>query len=247
MRPLAEKQARARELRGSGASLNEIAAALGVSKSSVSVWVRGIPLSESHRQVLLERQASSWARRAAAIRARRERKEAELAEASRAQIGELSARDLFLVGVALYWAEGSKSKPWNVSQSVTLINSDASVICVFMRWLKLLGIGLDELTFRVAIHENADALAATEYWAGLVGVDSAQFRRPTLKRHKPGTRRRNTGEEYRGCLVVKVRCSTDLNRRIAGWWRGISEAPPTMVQAVRDGVVGARDTLDVQA
>lgn len=27
---------------------------------------------------------------------------------------------------------------------------------------------------------------------------------------------------YVGCLVVHVRRSTDLNRRIAGWWQGIA-------------------------
>ena len=235
-------------MRETGASLKEIATTLGVSKSSVSVWVRGIPLSESHRQVLLDRQATGWALRAAANRARRERKEAELGEAARAEIGELSEREIFLIGVALYWAEGTKAKPWNVSARVALINSDPSVIGVFLGWLALLGIGLDRLTFRVAIHESADATEATRSWARLVGVDATEFRRPTIKTHKPGTVRRNTGEEYRGCLVVSVRRSTDLNRRIAGWWKGIAEsAAYDRCATVRDGVAGARLTLDEQA
>ena len=44
-----------------------------------------------------------------------------------------------------------------------------------------------------------------------------QFRRPTLKRHNPKTIRKNTGDDYHGCLVIKVRRSASLYRQIDGW------------------------------
>ena len=44
-----------------------------------------------------------------------------------------------------------------------------------------------------------------------------QFRRPTLKRHNPTTIRKNTGDDYHGCLRVEVRRSADLYRQIEGW------------------------------
>jgi len=49
-----------------------------------------------------------------------------------------------------------------------------------------------------------------------VGVDAGLFQKPTLKRHKPATKRRNTGEGYRGCLIVSVLKSRRLYWLIEG-------------------------------
>jgi transposase len=57
--------------RNEGAAINEIARRVGVSKSSVSLWVRDIELTEAQRQALLERnpaynrQFSGWSKIAA--------------------------------------------------------------------------------------------------------------------------------------------------------------------------------------
>ena len=75
----------------------------------------------------------------------------------------------------------------------------------------------------LSIHESADVDGATEYWSELVGIPAAEFRKAALKRHNPRTVRHNTGETYRGCLVVYVRRSTELYRQITGWWAGIAE------------------------
>jgi hypothetical protein len=37
------------------------------------------------------------------------------------------------------------------------------------------------------------------------------------KHHNPKTVRKNTGEEYHGCLAIRVRQSAGLYRRIEGW------------------------------
>jgi hypothetical protein len=59
--------------------------------------------------------------------------------------------------------------------------------------------------------------AAQRFWLGVTGADAAQFRRPTLKRHRPTTTRKNVGAGYHGCLRVEVRRSTGLYRQIEGW------------------------------
>ena len=79
----------------------------------------------------------------------------------------------------------------------------------------------NRLTFRVSIHESADVGAAVAFWAKTIGAPEDRFLRTTLKRHNPKTVRKNVGTEYRGCLVVKVKRSTDLGRQIAGWMEGI--------------------------
>ena len=79
------------------------------------------------------------------------------------------------------------------------------------------------------IHETADIIGAERYWAERVGVDVTALGKTTLKRHSPKTIRKNVGEGYRGCLVVRVLGCADLYRRIEGWWYGI--------------VVGANSTI----
>ncbi|MGH2685110.1 MAG: hypothetical protein ACRDJP_06565, partial [Actinomycetota bacterium] len=89
---------------------------------------------------------------------------------------------------------------------------------------ELIGVERDDVTFRISIHETADVAAAHSFWSRVVDKPVTRFYRPTLKVHPTRTVRKNTGDSYHGCLTVGVRRSTDLNTRIEGWFRGISEA-----------------------
>ncbi|KOU00524.1 hypothetical protein ADK86_14105 [Streptomyces sp. NRRL F-5755] len=211
-------RSRARELRGQGMTYDAIQVELGCSKSSISLWVRDMPRPPRRTSD----QASAIAKRGweATLR-RREEERQRTKRAAADEVGTLSDRELFLIGVGLYWAEGTKSKPYRRAEVVTFINSDPDMIEVYLAWLKLMGVTGDRLNFRVMIHESADVPAAEQYWANLLGVDAAAFGKTTLKKHNPKTVRKNVGESYRGCLVVRVRQGADLYRRIEGWWYGI--------------------------
>jgi hypothetical protein len=217
VRAKTEMRERARALRRAGRTYDEIVAELGVSKSSVSLWVRELPKPAVPPERLHRMREARWAphRREQAIRRRRTRLEAA------DEIRPMRDRELFLVGVGLYWAEGSKSKPYRPREEVVFVNSDPGMIQVYLAWLSLLGVEDDRRRFRLMIHESADVEAAERFWADLVGVDVASFGRTTLKKHNPKTSRKNVGEGYRGCLVVCVRRGADLYRRIEGWWYGI--------------------------
>ncbi|MGW7270204.1 hypothetical protein ACWGH5_06775 [Streptomyces sp. NPDC054864] len=210
---------RARELRRQGRTYNEIQAELGCSKSSVSLWVRDLPHPEP--KCTPEEQRARMNAGLARLRAEQDRERQATKHAAIAEIGELSDRELFVLGVGLYWAEGQKSKPYARREVVTFINSDPGVIRVYLAWLDLLGIAPERLNYRVMIHESADVATAEAYWADLVRVDVSTLQRTTLKKHNPKTVRKNTGDDYRGCLVIRVRQGADLYCRIEGWWTGI--------------------------
>lgn len=213
---------RARELRLQGWTYDRIQAELGCSKSSISLWVRDLPKPEP-RYTEEERRALMNAG-LARLRATQDEERQETKRLARESIGALSDRELFIAGVALYWAEGAKDKTYRRSESLQFINSDPDVITLYLRWLDLLGVERDRLRFRVSIHESADVGAAEEFWAELAGVDSSTFQKVTLKRHNPRTVRKNTTEAYRGCLVIYVTRSAELYRRMEGAWYGIVEA-----------------------
>lgn len=212
-------KARARELRLQGWTYDQIQVELGCSKSSISLWVRDLPKPE-------RRDPTEQAKLAARKRWEHEHqvRDAErrhTKDAARQEIQRMTESELLIAGVALYWAEGTKDKPHARRERVTFVNSDPNMIRVFLAWLDLLKVERERLRYHVMIHESAEVEAAEKYWADLVGANLAEFGKTTLKRHNPKTIRKNVGEDYRGCLVIQVRQSAELYRRIEGWWCGI--------------------------
>lgn len=208
-------------MRRGGLSYREIREALGVSKSSRSLWLRDIALTQEHRAVLCERSLEAARRRASTIKARKNANDTRIVREASGQIPSLAESELFVAGVVAYWAEGSKNKPWRKSERVCFANSDPGLVQVFLAWLDLIGIDRGRLAYRISIHERADVVAALRFWSGVVGVPPEHFKKTTLKRHNPRTVRKNVGDEYHGCLTIQVSRSTEFNRRIEGWFKGV--------------------------
>ncbi|GAA2505517.1 helix-turn-helix domain-containing protein [Winogradskya humida] len=209
---------RAVELRSQGWSVNDLAVELGVAKSTAYAWVKHIPLDPDSERA---RQKQDHAAVMAAGRwedknAERDRLREEVHDAAAVAVGDPSERDLLLVGAAIYWCEGAKSKPWRRLDRLTIINSDPGLLRLFLRFLAVCGRERDTMRYRVHIHETADAEAAAEWWARELDLPRDLFQRPTIKRHVPATRRLNTGVDYHGCLVIAVPRSRDLYWRVEG-------------------------------
>ena len=189
----------------------EIASRLGVSKSSVSLWVRDLPTpSRLTYEECRKRSVAGTRRYWEAERPARDAARSAIRDAAAAEIGQLSEREILLIGAIAYWCEGTKSKPHRRHECVVFTNSA--------------GYPRSQLAFRIHIHENADIEAAQQFWLNATGASPDQFRRPTLKRHNPKTVRRNVGAAYHGCLRIDVLRSGDLYRRIDGWIAGIAIA-----------------------
>ena len=216
-------RAKARQLREQGLAYNQIAAELGVSKSSVSLWVRDLPRPEWLTYEECCRRVAEGVRRywAAERPVREARREATLAAAA-AEIGKLTQREILIAGAISYWCEGAKNKPYHRHDRVTFINSDPALITLFLRFLDAAGVDRNMIIYRVYIHETADVAGAERFWLEVSGADPTLFRRPVLKRHHPQTVRKNVGADYRGCLRLDVRRSADLYRRIEGWMRAVT-------------------------
>ncbi|MDQ2816031.1 MAG: hypothetical protein M3Z75_30375 [Actinomycetota bacterium] len=216
-------RARARRLRAQGQDYEQIASALGVAKSSVSLWVRDLPrparLSSAECR---KRSAAGVERYWAAERPAREARRTAAREAAAAQIGDLSDREILIAGAIAYWCEGTKNKPHRRSDRVVFMNSDPSLIRFFLRFLAETATAPEDLAFRVYIHENADARSAELFWLEVTGAKPEQFHPPALKRHHPKTGRLNVGENYHGCLRIEVNRGSGLYRKIEGWAEAIT-------------------------
>jgi hypothetical protein len=223
-------RAKARELREQGLAYHRIVAELGVSKSSVSLWVRDLPRPEwlsyeEGRKRSAEGSRRYWAAERPAREARREAVRAAAAD----EIGTLTNREILIAGAIAYWCEGAKSKPPRHCEKVDFINSDPGLVRFFLSFLYAAGVDFARVGFRVYIHETADVAAAEQFWLTVTGADPAQFRKAVLKTHNPRTVRKNVGDDYHGCLRIDVKQSADLYRRIEGWARPAMERAATVV------------------
>jgi hypothetical protein len=214
-------RAQAVDLRLQGLSYAEISGRLDVSKGSLSPWLRELVLTTEQRAALALRRPPVGSG-GSALHLRRLQSEQRCRDQGISDVGDMTARELFLVGAALYWAEGVKPKPWNPSVRMCLMNSDPSVIDVFIRWLALIGVSRDRILLQLHIHESADLDDVVSRWRERPSLAGLPWGSATVKRHNPLTRRHNVGEDYLGCLRVTVNRSTELVRTVAGWWAGIA-------------------------
>ncbi len=209
------------QLRNSGYTYQAIQSRLHVAKSTVWRWLKaaGYAETQAQRYTRLKRQAQE--RAAVVNRQRRIDRTNRLIEQARKAVGALTARDLWLLGTALYWAEGAKQKPHNISQQTRISNSDPSMILLIIRWLRdCCAITADRVSVELYIHESANIVAALQFWSRTLQIPSTRI--PVrLKRHRLSSSRRNTGANYVGLVRVSVARSADLNRTITGWIEGI--------------------------
>ena len=210
--------------RKEGKTYGEILEVIPVAKSTLSLWLQGVGLAKKQFQTLTDKKRASQLRGGAA------RKNIRLAESgvifskSEAEIGKLSKRELFLIGVALYWAEGAKAKEYRPSVGIDFANSDPDMVRIFVAWLKrCFDLKPSDFMLTIHLHDNhRDKMPAVEkYWLVTTGLPASCLTKPIYKTHNPKTKRKNTGDAYMGLIAVSVRRSTNMNRRVQGWIYGI--------------------------
>jgi transcriptional regulator with XRE-family HTH domain len=201
------EQQRARELRAQAWTLADIAAELCVSKSSVSLWVRDVEFVPNPRRRTRPPRVSS-------LHLRKLEEISSLDAAAVAVVGQMSAREFLMAGIALYAGEGSKT-----DGAIKFANTNPALVAFFLAWLRRFFV-VEESRLRVNLylHEGLDIEAAVEYWSLLTRVPASQFGKPYRAVADPTIRR---SKHVMGCPAV-VYCSTSAHRRVMGLVRALS-------------------------
>jgi transcriptional regulator with XRE-family HTH domain len=201
---------RARQLRAQSRTLQEIATELGVSKSSVSLWVRDVEFTPNpHRRTRGHRDDTPHPAHLAKL-AQIERLDREAAD----DVGQLTDREFMLFGVALYLGEGFKG-----DGQVGMANTDPEILRTFVAWLRrFFSVDESRLRVRLYLHAGLDLEAAEHFWSELLEIPRCQFRTPYRAAADP-TRRRS--KHVLGCPAVTYCCST-TSRRVMGLVRALS-------------------------
>ena len=209
-------RSRAIRLRKLGWSYNVISRRLGVAKSTLSHWLREVPYepNESVKRSIREGPARAAYRNhqrklAAILRAK---------EFAAREIGELTKRDLWMLGLGIYIGEGAK-----LYESIRIINSDPQVVGLAIKWFRDM-CDLRDGNFSIAVHCYPDTsiAEALKFWSKITGLPSNRFGKTQIDKrtNKSNKKRRklpygtvhitikSLGNPYHGVL---------LHRRIMGW------------------------------
>jgi hypothetical protein len=199
----------ARQLRAeTGEPIRKIAAILGVSQGTVSLWVRDVEITPEQNRRNLSRagflRGEAWR---------------ELHRDTRRQYQEEGRRrahawdPLHVAGCMLYWAEGSKGR-----NSVVLTNSDPEMLRFFARFLRTnMGVDDADLSIRLNVYlGNGLSLEQIEsYWLGVLALPQSALRKHSIN-HFPTS---SSGEKRtlpHGVCTLRVRRSTRLVQHIYG-------------------------------
>jgi transcriptional regulator with XRE-family HTH domain len=198
---------RARKLRTErGYSIKQIARLLGVSTSSVSLWVRDIELTDDQHAALRQRSAiydgQLLGRAVSSGRRRAERRVYQEDGRRLARQGEV----LHAIGSMLYWAEGARNR-----NSVRFSNSDPDMVRTFVNFLRTY-FPLSNENIRLTCHLFADHVErqreTENFWLDVAGLPRSSLCPSIVNVYsKYSAKKRRNVLPYGTCRVVVHRTS----------------------------------------
>lgn len=205
-------------MRKNGISISAIAKKLCVSKSTASVWCQDVSLTLQQIEEIgrLSKHHATVGLLKASEKQRMTRlNNIEIAtREGKASVGKLSKRDIYMIGLGLYWGEGYKKG----SQELGFTNSDPAMILFYIKWLhEVFRIEKENLILRVSINSlhTYRVHEVEKYWSKLINIPKTQFTKTSLIKVSSKKVYKNI-ETHFGTLRIKVRRGTDLRRKILG-------------------------------
>lgn len=219
-----QKKEEAIALRKEGRTYSEILQRIPVAKSTLSLWLRHVGLSRVQIQRISVKKIAGQRKGAQKRHQDRVDLQKQIYEVASKDVRSISKKELWLIGVALYWAEGSKEKEYQAGSGLLFSNSDSRMIKLYLRWLtESLHVAPTRIVFELYVHDNRkkDLGTIKNFWAHELGFSAESFKRVYFKKSIPKTKRHNIGHLYHGLVRVKVSASSTILRQVEGWIRGI--------------------------
>lgn len=208
-------------LRKQGLSYSEILKQIPVAKSTLSSWLESVNLTKKQKQRLTEKKLASMRRGWKKVHELRMNRWNKLKSEGEKEIKKLTRNEKWLLGIGLYWAEGSKEKENGSATGIKFSNSDPAMILLFRSWLKdFLNISEEKIKYELYIHEKADWKKASQFWSSKLKTPQEDIR-VYFKPHNPNPKRKNIDKNYKGLIRINVLGSIPLTRKISGWIEGI--------------------------
>ncbi len=211
----------AHKLRQEGYSYTYIRAKTNLSKSTLSYLLRDVPYKPN--KFTLKTVGRARAKSGANKASTKLRSITEARTKAVNDIGSLSKRDIFMLGIGLYIGEGSKTQ-----SIIRVVNSDVRVINLFIKWLTSFGYPKNNLAIRLHLYPDSNIVEAESYWSLKTGLPPSQFQKACIDRRSLKNRKRS-GTHLYGTAHVTVRSAGDkkfgvgFSRLISAWMEKVLE------------------------
>ncbi|TRZ49033.1 hypothetical protein D4Q80_02745 [bacterium] len=209
------ERSKAVELRKQGMTFSEILKEIPVSKSSLSYWLRDVPLTNEQIARIKYKNddiKDKFMKFNELRKMKAEEHKRQINNSAIQDIGSISLRELKLIGIALYWAEGYKSHARNAD----FVNTDPAMIRLMMCWFrKVCKVQEDKFRIRLQIHNVADIDKAQKFWSEITGISLNQFTRAYVKT-SPTSKKKSGNLAPYGICAIRI-FDIDLINRIKGW------------------------------
>lgn len=184
-------------MREKGYSLSEIAAALNISKSTASLWLRNIFLNKSAQERINKRKEKG---RSFMMQRRQELKKQliqNLLDKNKKTVDNFGRQkeEMKAMCSLLYWCEGNKN-----SNTLQFTNSDPLMVTAFLYLLRK-SFNIEERKFRVCLHlhDYHDENKQKKFWSKLMEIPETQFIKSYRKPHTGKNKRKG----YPGCVSLR--------------------------------------------
>lgn len=170
------------KLRLQGYTYGQIKRSLGVAKSTLSDWLRNLPLSKEQMELLsINRYRSKELGREKqreTFKNKRLNRLIKILARQQYELLPLSEKELFLAGIFLYWGEGEKRHG-----IVSISNTDPRVIKFTLYWMtRSLKIPKDRVKIGLHLYKDMDIGEAVNFWSNSLDIPKNQFIKPYIKK-----------------------------------------------------------------
>ncbi len=185
---------KAKSLRRNKLSYGKIAKALGVSKSTVSLWFQGDNNSEEIKKILIADNLELTKKRWKIIGEKNAKRFQGLRDEAVAlatkEFSGLFNNPLFIAGISIYWGEGdSKDK-----NPLRMANSDPRMIRVYCEFLKKgMHIPKEKIKAWVLLYPELDKKKCESFWQKTCGLGRENFVKSQIIQGRHKTKRLEMG------------------------------------------------------
>lgn len=166
------------KLRLQGASYSQIKKRFGVSKSTLSGWLRKYPLSPERIRELRDFSEQRIENFRNTMRMKRENRQKLVYQKEKEYLLPLSKKELYIAGLLLYWGEGAKTTPTTTSLS----NTNPNIVKFFVYWLlNVFHIPKTKISVKLHLYSDMNEGQETEFWSNVLTLPKTQFKKSYVK------------------------------------------------------------------
>lgn len=187
-------------------SYSQIRNELGIPKSTLSYWLRELPLSEAKiknlQRIGWKKSEVSRERFRNTMRAKRIKNDYETYQKYRKQFNNLSEETIFVAGLVLYLGEGDKK---NYSR-IAIANTDPQIINFFIQWLvRFLNVDKNLIKVQLHLYEDMNIEKEVKFWQNILGMGISQFYKPSVRNLKKASFTYKDSIRHGTCAIYVLR------------------------------------------